>query len=66
MTIEDGKKPGWRKSSRCESHTCVEVATNENTSAPDGTLVRDGKLGDTSPVLSFSKAGWTSFVNSLS
>lgn len=55
----------WRKSTRCESHTCVEVATDEDTSAQDGALVRDGKLGDGSPVLSFSKAGWTSFVSSL-
>ncbi len=52
----------WRKSTRCESHTCVEVAT---TTTAQPARVRDGKLGADSPILAFSGPSWTAFVGSL-
>jgi Domain of unknown function (DUF397) len=49
----------WRKSSYSgQSNGCVEVADR-----PDGgKLVRDSKLGDNSPVLSFTAHEWACFV----
>lgn len=59
--------PKWKKSTRCESHTCVEVAAPPSrANASSRTLVRDGKLGNDSPVLAFSPASWTAFVANLS
>lgn len=50
---------GWRKSSFCNgAATCVEVAP-----LPDGSVgVRDSKLGDDSPLLSFTPTEWVAFV----
>lgn len=49
-------EPTWRRSSRCDSGTCVEVALD-----PDGlVLVRDSK--DPGPVLVFDPAEWDDFV----
>ena len=46
----------WRKSSRCGSNACVEVAE------VDGRyLVRDSKNPE-GPVLSFTPEEWTAFV----
>ncbi|MGX6604307.1 DUF397 domain-containing protein [Micromonosporaceae bacterium Da 78-11] len=46
----------WRKSSRCGSNACVEVAKIDNEY-----LVRDSKNPDMSP-LSFTADEWTAFV----
>ncbi len=47
----------WKRSTRCCSGACVEVAA-----ADGGVLVRDSKLGDASPRLSFDRAEWEAFV----
>lgn len=65
----------WVKPSKCESHACVEVAFRRSTrcetaycvevaAGPD-VLVRDSKLGDASPLLSFSAKSWQMFIDSL-
>jgi Domain of unknown function (DUF397) len=46
----------WRRSSRCESDTCVEVARIDRTIA-----IRDAKDVD-GPVLIFSAVEWAAFV----
>ena len=46
----------WKRSSRCSTGACVEVTGD----AP--VLVRDGKLGGSSPVLSFEPAAWRAFI----
>jgi hypothetical protein len=46
----------WRKSTRCGTNTCVEVAVVDNEY-----LVRDSKNPDTAP-LSFTQEEWTAFV----
>lgn len=52
----------WRKSSRSGNNQgeCVEVATEV-----ERTLVRDSKLGETSPVLGFSPGAWKRFLSTL-
>lgn len=51
--------PQWRKSSRCGSQTCVEVAK------VDGRfLVRDSKNPD-GTVLSFTEREWAAFVEGV-
>lgn len=49
----------WNKSSRCRTDTplCVEVCITE-----DAVLVRDSKLGDASPVLTFTHDEWRAFL----
>jgi Domain of unknown function (DUF397) len=46
----------WRKSSRCTSGTCVEVAK-----VADQYLIRDSKQPGTAP-LSFTEDEWVAFV----
>jgi hypothetical protein len=53
MTTET---PSWTRSSRCNSDGCVEVA-----SAGAEVLIRDSKLGDASPVLTFTESEWRAF-----
>jgi hypothetical protein len=56
----DGPKPLlWRKSQRCDSGSCVEVAPTV-----DGMAMRDSKQAD-GPILRFSRNGWSEFVNGL-
>lgn len=53
---------GWRKSRRCESSMCVEVAVHAET----GTVfLRDSKLGERSAVLTFSAEEWTAFCDGV-
>lgn len=49
----------WFKSSHSdENEACVEVAL-----PPDGSVsVRDSKIGDTSPVLTFTADQWRTFL----
>lgn len=49
----------WRKSTRCGSNACVEVA---QTSAAH---VRDSKLPDSAPFLTFDARAWGSFLAAL-
>lgn len=48
--------PTWRKSSRCGTSTCVEIARHG-----DHYLIRDSKNPD-APALQFSAAEWNAFV----
>lgn len=52
--------PVWRKSSRCGTTTCVEVAK-----VSGQYLVRDSKRPD-APSLSFTQEEWTAFVEGVS
>lgn len=52
--------PSWKKSSRCESSACVEVAFAEE----HAVLLRDSKEAE-GPILTFSAPQWTSFVTAL-
>jgi Domain of unknown function (DUF397) len=54
--VNDINMPAWRKSSRCGSNTCVEVAK-----VGDAYLMRDSKNPDDAP-LSFTADEWHSFV----
>ncbi|WP_084216046.1 DUF397 domain-containing protein [Pseudonocardia spinosispora] len=49
----------WFKSSHSDDNeACVEVAVR-----PDGTvLLRDSKIGDTSPILTFTATQWQTFL----
>lgn len=49
----------WRRSRRCDSNTCVEVAFLDAAVA-----TRDGKDPE-GAVLCFSRAGWAAFVAGL-
>lgn len=48
--------PAWRRSSRCESTTCVEVAHT-----PTHVLVRDSKAAG-GPTLWFEPGQWAEFT----
>ena len=58
--MTDNIAPQWRKSSRCGSGTCVEVAKVEDTY-----LVRDSKNPEAA-ALSFTPAEWDAFVEGVS
>jgi hypothetical protein len=52
----------WRKSSYSSNNgNCVEVARN----LPGIVAVRDSKLGDDSPVLTFNAAEWDAFTRGV-
>jgi len=52
---------GWRKSSYSMSNgACGEVST-----AHGAVLVRDSKLGDSSPVLTFGGGEWAAFTTRI-
>lgn len=57
--MEETNVPGWRRSSRCGSTTCVEVARVE-----DQYLIRDSKNPDAA-ALSFTAAEWKAFVEGV-
>lgn len=58
----DGSSTSWRASRACSSNgTCVEVARL----GPGSVGARDGKKGDSSPVLAFSMQEWSMFVEDL-
>ena len=51
--------PKWRKSTRCASGTCVEVAK-----VNDQYLIRDSKRPEVAP-LTFTAAEWSAFVEGV-
>jgi hypothetical protein len=53
-------EPGWRKSSKSGNGGCVEAGQRAGR-----VLVRDSKLGDSSPVLMLSPAAWRGLVLSI-
>jgi len=57
--MTDSAQPTWRKSSRCASSTCVEVAKVE-----DQYLVRDSKNPDAA-TLTFTEQEWVAFVEGV-
>jgi hypothetical protein len=58
-TIDAPEFGNWRRSSRCGSNGCVEVAT------ANGVIgVRDSKKAD-SPVLTFDAQEWRAFVDGV-
>lgn len=57
-SFSNGNCVEWRKPSRSANNgACFEVAP--------GVLVRDSKLGDESPVLSFTPEAWGKFTATL-
>jgi len=46
----------WKRSGRCDSGTCVEVA-----SLKEGVVVRDSKDPD-GPILRFTHSEWRAFI----
>jgi hypothetical protein len=57
--MTDNLTPNWRKSSRCGSGTCVEVAKMDDTY-----LIRDSKNPE-GAALSFTPAEWNAFVEGM-
>jgi hypothetical protein len=57
--MEEKNVPAWRKSSRCGTSTCVEVARVD-----DQYLIRDSKNPE-APALSFTQAEWDAFVEGV-
>ncbi|MEV0699250.1 DUF397 domain-containing protein [Saccharopolyspora sp. NPDC050389] len=54
--------PLWRKSSRsAQAGNCVEIATNMT----DTALVRDSKLGESSPVMVLSSKAFAGLISSI-
>ena len=52
--------PAWRKSSRCGTSTCVEVAKVD-----DRYMIRDSKNPEAA-TLTFTKEEWDAFVEGVS
>jgi len=51
----------WRRSSRCSTQSCVEVAD-----LPGGSVaVRDSKASGQAPVLVFNQQEWQSFISGV-
>lgn len=54
--------PQWRKSTYSgQGHDCVEVADN----VPGTQLIRDSKLGDSSPILNVSPQAYAAFIQAI-
>ena len=57
--MKDTNAAAWRKSSRCGSSTCVEVAKID-----DQYLIRDSKNPDAA-ALTFTKEEWIAFTEGV-
>jgi len=63
--FEDRPAVVWRRSTRCSSGTCVEVATvGSNSTERQRYLVRDSK-DPRSPELTFDRAAWRTFIEGV-
>jgi hypothetical protein len=52
----------WRHSFACGTHgSCVEIAKRQG----GGVAIRDGKAGEASPVLTFSREEWDAFIEGV-
>lgn len=51
----------WHRSSHCADLNCVEVRH----SIGQGIQVRDSKLGNTSPTLTFTRDEWDAFIKGV-
>lgn len=51
----------WQQSTRCSDGGCVEI----NHALGEGIHVRDSKLGDDSPILTFTYAEWDAFIKGV-
>jgi uncharacterized protein DUF397 len=58
--MEEMNVPAWRKSSRCGTSTCVEVAKVD-----DQYMIRDSKNPEAA-TLTFTKDEWVAFVEGVS
>lgn len=56
----NGLVPEWRRSARCETGACVEVAV-----LADGTIGMRDSEDPNGPVLTFNPAAWRAFVAGL-
>jgi hypothetical protein len=52
-------KTGWRRSSRCGSGACLEVADDA-----EAVYVRDSKVAD-GPILEFSHQAWRDLIRAV-
>jgi len=59
MVVNVHQDARWRKSSRCESASCVEVAR-----LPDAVAVRDSKTVN-GPILVFAAREWEAFQRGI-
>jgi hypothetical protein len=57
--MNDSALPAWRRSTRCGTSTCVEVAKVE-----DQYLIRDSK-NPSAAALSFTKEEWVAFTQGV-
>ncbi len=67
--------PQWRRSSYCANGACLETWTRstfcssgncvECRDSGEAVLVRDSKLGDTSPILGFDTDAWRHFIGAV-
>jgi predicted secreted Zn-dependent protease len=55
-----GRTLKWKRSSRCESGACVEVAGSE----AGRVLLRDAKVPEETP-LAFEKPAWKAFIDGV-
>lgn len=66
-------RPEWLRSARCDTGSCVEVAPASCESGncvvvtefAGDVLIRDSKLGESSPVLRFTWDEWRAFVDGI-
>jgi hypothetical protein len=54
--VNEATTPTWRRSTRCDSGTCVEVAF-----VADHVAMRDARGAD-GPLLRFSRGSWATFL----
>lgn len=55
----------WRQSSYCANGACIQTTTVGEETGPAVVLFRDSKLGDASPILSFTPAAVRDFVDAV-
>jgi hypothetical protein len=58
--MNEHEEPGWRKSSKSGNGGCVEAGQRDG-----HVLIRDSKLGDTSPVLAVTPTAWDNMLTGI-